>query len=376
MANVATGFAGNGEVAAVTEVPVVAAPPPGDLSTALGAERRAPAPSPASPAITTVAVPHDGSAFAHAALAPAQVLVARLDAELVIVRVTTRGHGPGIIPEPAPQAGSTDAPDARRSLRQTVERVRAKGLRAREMVLVDPGARSSAQAIADALLAGAQAAGAGLIVMATHGRTGVARAVLGSVADAVVAGATVPVLLVPPYFGARGGGGGGGAAQWIGWEAALLNAVRSGAPVEPLRLLAALDGSPDGEASLPLVAALVRALGAAVSLVRVVPSGGASHVPHAGTVSGVGAAAVSLERAAIWLGAAGCRPGSVRTAVRFGRVPELVLDQAARERASILVVAPHARAGVARPQVGGVTAAVLARAALPVLVVRPGVPAR
>jgi nucleotide-binding universal stress UspA family protein len=39
--------------------------------------------------------------------------------------------------------------------------------------------------------------GADLIVMGTHGRTALARAVIGSVADKVVRQANVPVVLVP-----------------------------------------------------------------------------------------------------------------------------------------------------------------------------------
>jgi nucleotide-binding universal stress UspA family protein len=40
--------------------------------------------------------------------------------------------------------------------------------------------------------------GADLVVMATHGRTGIRRAVLGSVAGAVLTTGSVPVLLVSP----------------------------------------------------------------------------------------------------------------------------------------------------------------------------------
>jgi nucleotide-binding universal stress UspA family protein len=39
---------------------------------------------------------------------------------------------------------------------------------------------------------------ADLIVLTTHGRSGVRRAVLGSVADRVARHATMPVLVVPP----------------------------------------------------------------------------------------------------------------------------------------------------------------------------------
>lgn len=39
---------------------------------------------------------------------------------------------------------------------------------------------------------------AGLIVMGTHGRKGIAHALLGSIAEKVVRGSKVPVLVVPP----------------------------------------------------------------------------------------------------------------------------------------------------------------------------------
>jgi nucleotide-binding universal stress UspA family protein len=49
----------------------------------------------------------------------------------------------------------------------------------------------------DAILRVASEREVGLIVMGTHGRSALARAVLGSVADRVVRHATVPVVLVP-----------------------------------------------------------------------------------------------------------------------------------------------------------------------------------
>ncbi|NQW18650.1 MAG: universal stress protein [Chloroflexi bacterium] len=49
---------------------------------------------------------------------------------------------------------------------------------------------------ADSLVDIAHREGVGLIVMATHGRTGIARGVLGSVTDVVIRHAEVPVLVV------------------------------------------------------------------------------------------------------------------------------------------------------------------------------------
>jgi nucleotide-binding universal stress UspA family protein len=51
--------------------------------------------------------------------------------------------------------------------------------------------------IVDGILAAAEREAAGMIVMGTHGRRGLPRLVLGSIAEAVLRRATVPVLVVP-----------------------------------------------------------------------------------------------------------------------------------------------------------------------------------
>ncbi|QLQ08828.1 MAG: universal stress protein [Anaerolineae bacterium] len=52
--------------------------------------------------------------------------------------------------------------------------------------------------IADAIIDFAREKEADLIAMSTHGRTGPSRWFLGSVADRVVRGASMPVLIVRP----------------------------------------------------------------------------------------------------------------------------------------------------------------------------------
>jgi nucleotide-binding universal stress UspA family protein len=63
-----------------------------------------------------------------------------------------------------------------------------------------PGARSLLEVgvPAERILSAASAAGADLIVVGTHGRRGVAHALLGSVAEKVVRSSPVPVLAVRP----------------------------------------------------------------------------------------------------------------------------------------------------------------------------------
>jgi nucleotide-binding universal stress UspA family protein len=52
--------------------------------------------------------------------------------------------------------------------------------------------------VAQGILDLAQSRGADVIVIATHGRSGIQRLVLGSVADKVIRGADLPVLVVRP----------------------------------------------------------------------------------------------------------------------------------------------------------------------------------
>jgi nucleotide-binding universal stress UspA family protein len=78
--------------------------------------------------------------------------------------------------------------DAERRLDTLVARARRAGARARGRV-VDGSPR-------DRIVRVARAAGADLLVVGTHGRTGLARLMLGSVAAHVVGAAPCPVLTV------------------------------------------------------------------------------------------------------------------------------------------------------------------------------------
>jgi nucleotide-binding universal stress UspA family protein len=65
------------------------------------------------------------------------------------------------------------------------------------------GEASSLEDVPTLVLNAAQAFGADLIVMGTHGRRGFQRLILGSVAERCVRQATLPVLLIPSAAGAR-----------------------------------------------------------------------------------------------------------------------------------------------------------------------------
>jgi hypothetical protein len=89
-------------------------------------------------------------------------------------------------------------PQAQAELEQAAERARASGLPVEAHVVPGVGAAASLVAVAGQL-------GADLIAMSTHGRGGLSRLVMGSVATGVLRHAAAPLLLVPD--GARAGSG-------------------------------------------------------------------------------------------------------------------------------------------------------------------------
>lgn len=71
-----------------------------------------------------------------------------------------------------------------------VARIRSAGVAAEGLVVAAPSPHAG-------ILEAAESTGSSMIVMGTHGRSALARAVIGSVADRVVRHSEVPVLLVP-----------------------------------------------------------------------------------------------------------------------------------------------------------------------------------
>jgi nucleotide-binding universal stress UspA family protein len=141
-----------------------------------------------------IVVPLDGSELAEQALPQAEALAQLTRAPLHLVRVIDDPAGLGPFSD---VAFHTDVAALQRlaeeehvAARDYLERVEQE-LRDRQHTVTVEYRRGP---VPDELLAAAQPTD--LLVMATHGRGGVARWFLGSVAEAVVRRATVPVLLI------------------------------------------------------------------------------------------------------------------------------------------------------------------------------------
>ncbi len=149
------------------------------------------------PILRHVFIPLDGSALAEQILEPAVALGQLLGGDFTLLRIVKpvlfAGHDPTVLGDPALGQPATEQlqAEARTYLEGVAERLRAQSLRVQTRVIVNT---QPAVAILEQSLEPPD----GVIALATHGRGGLTRALLGSVADKVVRGATMPVLVCRP----------------------------------------------------------------------------------------------------------------------------------------------------------------------------------
>lgn len=148
----------------------------------------------AEPPLQRVLLPLDGSPLAEAGLAPALALGGLMGAQYTLVQAI---DPPVLGYAPAAYVGGLD--------QQILEQLRAAGqeyLNKTATRLREQGAQVSTELVygppALAITDYAREHAFDLIAMATHGRTGAARLLLGSVAEQVLQGTNLPVLLYRP----------------------------------------------------------------------------------------------------------------------------------------------------------------------------------
>ena len=135
-----------------------------------------------------ILVPLDGSDLAECVLPHVESIAKGCGVQEVmflrVVEPLSRTVGPYITEEDVQSMNSQNRAAAENYLRQLVKRTKYSGVTIRSEVV--------AGSIADY----ANKNGVDLIIIATHGRSGVSRWVWGSVADRVLRSASVPVLMV------------------------------------------------------------------------------------------------------------------------------------------------------------------------------------
>ncbi len=135
-----------------------------------------------------ILVPLDGSTLAESALPTAIDLARTWDAALLLLRAAEAHTLPGADPTEA-QVGVVR--EAETYLDAVEDRVRSQGI---EDVTTSVWYGNAASAITEAV----ELHGADMIVMTTHGRSGLGRLVLGSVAESVIRSSRTPILVIRP----------------------------------------------------------------------------------------------------------------------------------------------------------------------------------
>ena len=280
--------------------------------------------------IRTVLVPLDGSKAAEAVIPYVELIASRSEASVHLLTVVRD------------QDGEAKAGEALAYLSD-----RATAL---HPLSCSTSVKSGEEA--QVILAEADAGDADLIAMSTHGRSGMMRWVLGSVATKVLHGASRPLLLVR----------------------ARDQADRPPAVID--RIVVPLDGSQLSLTVLPYVEELAEALGASLVLYNAVlpldiyPGTEMTPARVGGIIDDLLAQGQSFL-AEVAREIEGRGKVKVRSVVTIGFPVDEVVRVAGEVNAGLIALATHGRSGVNRWVMGSVADGVVRRSSLPCLLVRP-----
>lgn len=298
----------------------------------------------------TILVPLDGSATSEAVLPYVVTIAKGMDCEVTLLYAVDL--------TPMLMATTTNAPlavgyledferQARESgqeyLRQQCRRLEGLGVRCATLVEVGRPA--------DVILQHDERDSPWLIALSTHGRSGLARLVLGSVASRLLQTARSPLLLVRPR------------------DETLPAVARLDEVIVPL------DASPLAEGVLPLVVDLASGLRLAVTLVQALPTAsqlymGTEIVAHPADILERAEQAVReyLQGVASRLEQQGLQ---AHLEVLSGEAGSAIVEFARQRPHNIIAMTTHGRSGLGRWVLGSVTDKVVRSSGDPVVVVRP-----
>lgn len=298
--------------------------------------------------IEQVILPLDGSPLAEGALPFAARLARSLGVGLSLVRIPD----PIVAPTPGMEALTPLAlcsPEARAAAEDYLAKVAAQAV----LAGVDLRCLTPDPPVVAGINEVIRGTGPSVLVMSSHGYSGLKRLVLGSVTDEMVRHADSDVVVVPAG-----------------------NHVKA----QVATIAVPLDGSPLAEAALPRAAQIARGLGAGIHLLQVpqVPLQPAGHAaPGAGLdwvpellAEATREAQAYLEAQAGKLRAQGITVSAQQEALGIEGVAGAILEAVHQRPAELLLLTSHGRGGLRRLVLGSVTDALLRKADLPVWVVR------
>ena len=297
-----------------------------------------------------IMVPTDGSGFDREAIRVALRIAERNDAKIRLVRVLATGSLFGASDETERALIVVDAVRSERNKALSELYALAAECRTVSNALVQVDLHSGP--VNDVLQGYAKRNDVDLIVISTHGRSGIARLSLGSVTDSLIRHTTIPVLVVRP------------ATSYLNPQ------VRESFK----RIVVPLDGSVLAEQILPRVTALAKFEEAEITLLNVlIPQSYSQKEMVEPSMpwweNDISAAQTYLFRVAGALRRDGI---PVTTDVVIGEnVAQSIGDFAGREKADLIAIATHGRGGLARMLRGSVADAVLHSSRMSMLVFKP-----
>lgn len=298
--------------------------------------------------IQRIIVPLDGSEYSESVLPYVVTIAKALSARVVLLHAVS---------EPVIDMFS-DEPivwDNVDELRESARQAGAEYLQRVSARLTADGINTTVHNVlgvaAEVILDYATSGSDDLIAMSTHGRSGISRFVLGSVANKIVNGTETPILLVHPQ------------------EDSIVDA-------EVSSILIPLDMSPHSEAVLPLSRELARAMKLEINLIMVLPTLSQLYVgtepvvypAHALDIVDDYARAYLREKAEQIINEDGLKVG---WRVVQGDVGRRITEDADARDNSMIAMSTHGRTGLGRWVLGSVTDKVIRSSGKPVLVVRP-----
>ena len=197
-----------------------------------------------------------------------------------------------------------------------------------------------------------------LIILSTHGHSGIKRWALGSIALKVLHGTCIPVLLIK-------------------------SRVTKSAKVEFKKILLPLDGSSFSEASIPYAKELAKGTGVEIVLLRVseppVLPADRSPAIKPGWEEYRDMLMAEIQRQAekylegirANLGKSGIKARSQAT---LGKAAESILQVAQKEDINLIAMTTHGRTGISRWVYGSVASRITEESLQPVMLIRPSVP--
>jgi nucleotide-binding universal stress UspA family protein len=275
-----------------------------------------------------ILVPLDGSGLADAILSQLRRILLYKDADVLLVRSVSL--------LPSVEADAVELPSilkaqAEKYLEEKASSLRAQGARVETFTRLG--------AAANGILDIAAEEKATVILMSTHGRSGLARWALGSVAEKVLRASRVPVLAVRSFAGAGS------------------DAPRSGAEeLSFKKILVPIDSSDLSLDVVPATLELAKLFGSHVVLLNVC-DGLECTIP----VPEMTAAYEQFRVGGI----------SVEPLMKQGNPAAEILDTCSGQKADLIAMTTHGRAGISRWMLGSVTEKVLRASPVPMLVVRP-----